>query len=268
MSGSIRGAPIGDNVRMHIDVIGHGPALVLLHGWALHGGVFAPLVERLSPHFQLHLVDLPGHGFGRQDSTPLALPDVVAAIAAATPPAVWLGWSLGGLFALHATATLPQVRGLAMIAATPRFVRGPDWPEAVDRDVFVQFGQDLARDYRGTLDRFLALDTLGSAHAKAELRSLRDALTARGEPAADTLQQGLRLLERTDLRRALPQLTRPSLWIGGQRDRLVPAAGMQTAAARAPQAQTLTVVGGGHAPFLGHADQVAEALQRFVASIP
>ncbi|WP_134954608.1 alpha/beta fold hydrolase, partial [Xanthomonas citri] len=81
---------------MHIDVIGHGPALVLLHGWALHGGVFAPLVERLAPHYQLHLVDLPGHGFSRDDSTPLALPYVVAEIAAATPPAVWLGGGGGG----------------------------------------------------------------------------------------------------------------------------------------------------------------------------
>lgn len=65
----MRCPPIGDNAHMHIDVIGQGPALVLLHGWALHGGVFAPLVERLSPHFQLHLVDLPGHGFSRQDPT-------------------------------------------------------------------------------------------------------------------------------------------------------------------------------------------------------
>ncbi|MEQ8035007.1 pimeloyl-ACP methyl ester esterase BioH [Xanthomonas sp. WHRI 6106] len=253
---------------MHIDVIGHGPALVLLHGWALHGGVFAPLVERLSPHYQLHLVDLPGHGFSRDDSTPLALPYVVAAIAAATPPAVWLGWSLGGLFALHAAATQPQVRGLAMIAATPRFVRGSDWPDAVERDVFVQFGKELTRDYRGTLERFIALDTLGSAHARSELRSLRETLTARGEPAPEALQQGLTLLERTDLRRALPQLARPSLWIAGQRDRLVPAAGMHAAAALTPHAQALTIAGGGHAPFLGHADQVSEALQRFVASVP
>ena len=55
---------------MHIEVTGSGPALVLIHGWALHGGIFAPLVERLAPHFELHVVDLPGHGHSRDDATP------------------------------------------------------------------------------------------------------------------------------------------------------------------------------------------------------
>jgi len=147
---------------MHIDVTGQGPDLVLIHGWALQGGVFAPLVQRLAGHFTLHLVDLPGHGHSRDDTTPLRLPFVVNAIAAATPPAVWCGWSLGGLFALHAAATLPKVRGLAMIAATPRFVRGDDWPHAVEPAVFEQFGRELATDFGGTLERFLALDVMGS----------------------------------------------------------------------------------------------------------
>ena len=253
---------------MHIQTIGQGPALVLIHGWALHGGVFAPLVERLSTQFQLHLVDLPGHGHSQDDDTPLALPHLVRAIAAATPPAVWLGWSLGGLVALQAAATQPQVRGLVMMAATPRFVRGEDWPHAVQASVFEQFGRDLAEDYRGTLERFLALDTLGAEHGRSELRTLREMLVARGEPAPRALQEGLLLLQRSDLRRSLSSLPRPSLWIGGARDRLVPAAALEAAAARAPQAQAMIIPGGGHAPFLGHADQVAEALQHFVASIP
>ena len=105
---------------MHIDVIGQGPALVLIHGWALHGGVFAPLVERLSPHLQLHLVDLPGHGASRDDPTPLRLPHVVNAIAAATPPAAWCGWSPGGHFAPHAPPLLPPVPPLALTAAAER----------------------------------------------------------------------------------------------------------------------------------------------------
>ena len=47
---------------LHVDVIGDGPPLVLLHGWAMHGGAFAPLVERLRDRHTLHVVDLPGHG--------------------------------------------------------------------------------------------------------------------------------------------------------------------------------------------------------------
>ena len=82
-------------MSLHIEVVGNGPALVLIHGWALHGGEFAPLVDRLAAQYQLHLVDLPGHGFSHDDATPLRLPHVVNAIAAATPPAVWCGWSLG-----------------------------------------------------------------------------------------------------------------------------------------------------------------------------
>lgn len=252
---------------MHIEVTGSGPALVLIHGWALHGGIFAPLVERLAGQFELHIVDLPGHGHSRDDATPLRLPYLVSAIAAATPPAVWCGWSLGGLVALHAAATLPQVRGLAMLAATPRFVRGQDWPDAVEASVFEQFGRDLEQDYRGTLERFLALDVMGSQHGRSELRTLREALVARGEPAPRALQEGLTLLERSDLRGALPSLRKPGLWIGGQRDRLVPARAMHAAAALVPDGlhAAHTIEGGGHAPFLGHADQVAGLLQRFVA---
>lgn len=250
---------------MHIEVFGRqGPALVLIHGWALHGGVFAPLVDRLAATYQLFVVDLPGHGHSRDDATPLALAHVVHEIASATPPAVWIGWSLGGLFALHGAATQPQVRGLAMISATPRFVRGEDWPSGVASSVFQQFSRDLESDYRGTLERFVALDTIGLDHVNGEHRQLRESLSSRGEPAPRVLQEGIRLLERTDLRRALPSLRTPSLWIAGQRDRMVSARGMHTAAGLAPQSQTMTIAGGGHAPFIGHADQVAEALQRFV----
>ena len=76
-------------MSLHIEVVGHGPPLVLVHGWGLHGGVFAPLVERLSGEFQLHLVDLPGHGHSRDDHTPLTLEACVPELLARTPPAVW-----------------------------------------------------------------------------------------------------------------------------------------------------------------------------------
>ncbi|MCL1636099.1 pimeloyl-ACP methyl ester esterase BioH [Luteimonas sp. SX5] len=256
--------------ELHIEIAGDGPALVLIHGWAMHGGIFAPLVARLRDRYTLHLVDLPGHGYSHRDDTPLTLEACVAAIAARTPPAVWIGWSMGGLFALHAAATLPQVRGLAMVCATPRFVvdggaDGRPWPHAVSPDVFAQFARDLETDYRSTLDRFLVLDTIGAEHGREELRTLRQELFSRCEPAPRILQQGLTLLERSDLRDALPQLRVPSLWVSGRRDRLVPPAGMRDAAAMATDSTYLDIAGGGHAPFLGHADAVSQAIDEFAS---
>ena len=35
-------------MSLRTDVTGQGPALVLLHGWAMHAGIFGPLVERLA----------------------------------------------------------------------------------------------------------------------------------------------------------------------------------------------------------------------------
>ncbi|MEO8365462.1 MAG: pimeloyl-ACP methyl ester esterase BioH [Pseudoxanthomonas sp.] len=252
---------------MHIEVVGAGPPLVLIHGWGLHGGVFAPLVDRLSGRYQLHLPDLPGHGYSRDDRTALTLQASVVEILARTPPATWLGWSLGGLFALHAASVSPQVRALALVAATPRFVRGQDWPNAVESSVFEQFGRDLEQDYRGTLERFLALDTIGSEHARAELRTLKQNLYARGEPAPLALQQGLALLEQSDLRALLPTLSIPSMWISGHRDRLVPPAAMREAAAMTAGSRYVDIAGGGHAPFLGHADQVADEIRDFMDKI-
>jgi pimeloyl-[acyl-carrier protein] methyl ester esterase len=254
-------------MALHIDVVGKGPPLVLLHGWALHGGVFAPLVERLSGEFEMHLVDLPGHGHSRDSTLPLTLEACVPELLARTPPAVWIGWSLGGLFAMQAASVSPRVRGLVLIAATPRFVRADDWPHAVECSVFEQFGTDLTHDYARTLERFLALDTIGSEHARAELRTLKANLFARGEPAATALQEGLLLLEHTDLRADLHALQVPNLWISGRRDRLVPPLGMLAAASMTPHAEHLDIAGGGHAPFLGHADQVAAEIRSFMANI-
>lgn len=253
---------------MYIEVCGNhdGPALVLIHGWALHGGIFAPLVQWLAPHFQLHVVDLPGHGFSHDDATRLRLPYLVNAIATATPPAVWCGWSLGGLVALHAAATLPQARGVAMLAASPCFVRHDGWPHAVDHSLLEQLNRDLKQDYHGTLNRFLELDVMGAQHDRQELRALRQTLADRGQPAPRALHEGLLLLDRSDLRGALPSLRKPGLWIGGQRDRLAPPTALRAAAALAPAGlhHAHIIEGGGHAPFLGHADVVAALLENFV----
>lgn len=256
-------------MSLRIDTVGGGPPLVLLHGWAMHSGIFAPLVERLRADFTLHLVDLPGHGLNRDSELPLALDGVAAAIAGRVPRATWLGWSLGGLVALRAAQSHPAaVRGLAMVCASPRFVRAPDWPQGMDLAVFETFASELARDYRGTIDRFLMLEAQGSDRVREELRLLRAQVFAVCEPAPGRLAEGLAVLQDSDLRAGLPALAMPSLWIAGRRDRLVFPQAMEDAAAMAPRSRFVRIEHGGHAPFLSHADEVAAMLRDFFAGLP
>ena len=180
----------------------------------------------------------------------------------------WLGWSLGGLVALEAALERPlHVRALALVAASPRFVVGPGWPHGVEQAVFDAFGRELARDWRGTLDRFLALECVGSDCARSDLRTLRTHVFERGEPAVHVLDDGLKILADTDLRPHLPELECPSLWIAGARDRLVPWQAMQAAAALAPRGTFARIDGGGHAPFIGHPQRVLHALDEWLARI-
>ncbi|MCE7032390.1 pimeloyl-ACP methyl ester esterase BioH [Lysobacter sp. GX 14042] len=253
---------------MHIETRGHGPSLILLHGWAMHSGLFEPLVARLAGRFTLHFVDLPGHGHARNDDRALEPAALGRELAARLPGAVWLGWSLGGMVALRAALDHPgQVRGLVMVASSPRFVQGRDWPHGVRPSLFREFGDALGRDFRGTLDGFLALEALGSPEATRELRGLRAQAFERGEPAPHVLQEGLRLLEQVDMRDELGRLRVPSLWLSGRRDRLVPPAAMTAAARLAPGAHSVRIDNAGHAPFLGAPDRVAAEVAAFIGAL-
>jgi pimeloyl-[acyl-carrier protein] methyl ester esterase len=251
---------------MHIETQGAGADLVMIHGWAMHAGIFAGFARALAPQFRLHLVDLPGHGYSRDDAGSLDPAECGRRIAEKVPRAIWLGWSLGGLVAMRAALDQPaKVRGLVLVSSSPRFVVGDDWMHGVAPSVFAEFGAGLAGDYRGTIERFLALETLGSEHARSELRALKHDVFAHGEPAMSALTEGLRVLDATDFRDDIGRIKVPSLWIAGRRDRLVDADAMKWAAGQS--GGRYVECNSGHAPFLGHADALAASIVRFAAEL-
>ena len=248
-------------MSLYHDRVGRGPKLVLLHGWGMNAAVWGPLLPSLSAHFQVTLIELPGHG----DSPPAAAADLsewaAACLAVAPPNAHWLGWSLGGQIALRAARLAPaRVNRLSLIAATPRFVQGDDWPCAMPAATFEQFAAALGDDPNATLARFLGLQVRGAEHARETLRLLRAELAQRRPASAAGLVQGLELLLRNDLRAELQQLSCPSHWLFGARDTLVPAALHPRLSEALPQARIETIPGAGHAPFLSHPDACLDAL--------
>jgi pimeloyl-[acyl-carrier protein] methyl ester esterase len=254
---------------MHVDR--HGPEsghpIALIHGWAMHGGIFRPLVDRLADRFRVHVVDLPGHGHSSGQWPDFDLDDCVARLTQQLPPSIWIGWSLGGLVTLRAATTSPDaVRGLGLICASPCFVAREDWAQGVDLAVLQQFGRELADDYRGTIERFLALESLGDEQAASCLRELRAQVFERGEPSVSALEAGLHTLEQVDLRAPLSRLDCPSAWIAGSRDRLVPWRAMQWAA-EAAQGRFQRIDGAAHAPFLTHLAKVVTSIDGLVHEV-
>jgi pimeloyl-[acyl-carrier protein] methyl ester esterase len=250
-------------MSLYTETVGSGPALVLLHGWGLHAGVWASVIDRLAQEHTLTLIDLPGHGRSR-DAVMTGADSVVEQLLEVAPSnAVWAGWSLGGMLALQLAATAPdRVKGLIMVAALPSFVERNDWPFGMPREVFAGFAGQLETDFDATLLRFLSLQTRGVENARELLRQLREELGRYGAPEPRTLHAGLLILGDSDLRTELRDLSVPVQMIMGERDTLVDWQGtrqLQTHSALAVE----VIPGAGHAPFLSHADSFCRAVSRF-----
>ena len=253
---------------LHVESVGSGPALVLLHGWAMHSGIWGPLVGRLARRFRVHAVDLPGHGHSALGA-PFTLESACAAVASAVPaegrPLIVVGWSLGGLVAMRWARQDPvRVSRLVLVATTPRFPAGSDWPHGVSAETLARFGDELHVAWKLTIQRFLALQLQGSEHGRATLAAMRQQVFARGEPAPKALFGALDAIVTTDLRAEVTEIAQPALVIAGGRDTLaLPAAG-RWLGERLPDAHFAAIEGAAHVPFLSHPDAFGAALDPFV----
>lgn len=248
---------------LHHESRGGGQDLVMVHGWGMHSGVWSGWADSLAERFCVHLVDLPGHGLSDYSVGP-HLDDWSTALAETVPAgAWWLGWSLGGLVALNLARLSPQtVRGLILIASTPRFVTAADWPCAVAAAVFDEFAEQLQCSLERTLMRFLSLQVRGSDTGGNALRHLRAALRERPYPRSEALAAGLHLLQNSDLRGALPDLDTPVCWLFGERDTLAPAG----VGSRVPGRHAV-IAGAAHTPFLSHSQLCTDRVNGWLAAL-
>jgi pimeloyl-[acyl-carrier protein] methyl ester esterase len=254
-------------MNLHVEVTGSGAPLVMLHGWGMHGGVWTDTVRKLAADFQIHNVDLPGHGQSPwiEDSGSRIEEWVDVLTAQFTEPINLCGWSLGGIIAQHWAAREPEkVRRLILVNSTPCFAAREDWAYGMPQETLAQFAAELEKNHAATLRRFLALQIRGSEAEREVLGVLREKLFSRGEPRLEALRGGLAILRDADLRDALPQIAQPTLVIAGDRDKLTPPEASHYLAQSLPNARAVVVAGAAHAPFLSHPEVFIEQVKSFL----
>jgi pimeloyl-[acyl-carrier protein] methyl ester esterase len=262
--------------RLHVEVRGAGPPVVMLHGWGLNVRVWDTLGAALEARARLIALDLPGHGRSpwRADRAAAAqqvqwLGETVAEAIGAEPYSL-LGWSLGGQLALAWAAAppagLPAPAHLALIGATPRFTAAPDWPHGTPEAQLERLAEGLRRDYHRTVSDFLDLQVRASAAGEAVLEQLRTALFTHGEARPEALAAGLELLRTLDLRAVLGSIGAPTLAVAGQYDRVLLPAATRALAAALPHARFAEIRRAAHAPFLSHTAEVADLLSDFLGA--
>jgi pimeloyl-ACP methyl ester carboxylesterase len=253
--------------RLHVDVDGAGPPVVLAHGFGGSARNFGPQMRALRDRYRVVRYDARGHGRSDAPSEPDAygpaafvgdmgrVLDEVGAL-----DAVVGGLSMGAGVALRFALAHPErVRGL-VLSAFPAGADDPDgfagkalgFADTIERDGLEAAGEEYVWGPKTRLDRnavnFVRQGFLEHPpHALAH--TLRGLIGAQPPVAA--------------MRQQLALLRRPALVVVGSED--APSRRASEALVRAlPQARLVVVPGAGHVVNLQKPEEVSAAMHEFL----
>lgn len=245
---------------LHAERWGKGAPVVLIHGFTQSSRSWGQVAATLAEDHTVIALDAPGHG--QSAGVEADLPTGADLMARAGGEAAWVGYSMGGRYALHVALRHPGlVRRLVLVSATG----GMDSPE--ERGARRQSDEGLATRVEDEgVAAFVAwwlqrplFATLPPAAAAVETRlggtaaglaaSLRLAGTGTQEP----------------LWSQLPRLEMPVLVVAGHQDQVYVGHARRLAAGIGTNATLAVVPGAGHACHLERPDAFLEIIQPFLA---
>ena len=250
---------------MHIKKIGQGKDLVLIHGWGMHSGIWEPIIDKFSNEYTLHLVDIPGMGKSHVID-PYDLNHVVEVISESLPTSFdILGWSLGSLITLKMSLMYPEkIHRMVLVGGTPCFINRTDWSHGVDVRDFNDFANKLFKNYKSTMMNFYTLQLMHSKNSKLLIKKLKQIDEAENPPDVKSLQLGLDILLKNDLRDDINKIDHQTLLIVGDMDRLTPKSASMWLESHMKKGQLKVIEGASHIPFLSHPDEFFRHLDRFL----
>ena len=256
-----------NDVRVHYELAGEGPPLLLLAGLASDGASWAPIVDLLAPRFRLILPD--NRGSGRTGPlAPFAFADFADDVAALLDSlgigaADVIGHSMGGMIALDlamrhpgrvrrvifaATGTGADPRAAAMLGALAR-ARGEGLSDANYLWLFHPWLFAPA---------FFARPGANEAAVEAAL-AYPHRQTAAGNAAQLAATAGL------DLSRCISDLSIPALVLAGSDDLLFTTTRIRDTFATLPDARIEVIATAGHALHWDQPAAFAAAVTTFLA---
>ncbi|MFZ5558062.1 MAG: alpha/beta fold hydrolase BchO [Pseudomonadota bacterium] len=256
-------------LRWHVQQLGTGPAVLLLHGTGAATHSWRGLAPLLARHFTVVAPDLPGHGFtDLPPSRRLSLPGMAEDVAAllhtlSIEPLVAVGHSAGAaVLARMALDSAIAPRALASLNGALLPLSG------VPGRLFPPMAKLLAAT--PLVPRVFAWRAGERAAVERLIRSTGSALEPAGTEyyarlvrSADHVGATLAMMANWDLRPLqldLPRLRVPLTLVVGTDDRTVPPSEARRAKALVPSARIVTLPGLGHLAHEERPEAVAELL--------
>ena len=261
--------PTADGTELHVEETGEGPTVLLVQGLGYATWAWSRNVPALARRFRVVAFD--NRGTGRSDkpdipyTVELLSDDALAVLeAVGGVPAHVAGFSLGGYVALTLAIRHPDaVTSLVLLSTT---CGGPDAegvPESTRAAWLAASELDPAAYAREIMP--LAFAPGWTEAYPGEFEELLEARLAYPTPVFAWRRQfdaGERFLETgVDATR----ITQRTLVIHGTEDRVVPYANAELLASRIPDCKLVRLDGAGHLAMIERADEVDDALGRFLA---
>jgi pimeloyl-[acyl-carrier protein] methyl ester esterase len=227
-------------------------------------------LEGLSDSFRVITIDLQGHGKSPPHAGVFQIKGCAVDIAGLFEflqlyNALLAGWSMGSLIALELFVPLRErLSGLVLIAGTPRFTRGDDFPfglSVVDVDGMTR---KVQRSLRRALEGFTARMFVSGELDDPSLASMvKELLSSVPMPTSDVALQALDALVESDLRDRLALIDLPTLIINGDCDDICLPLASEFLAQQIASTRRIVFAGCGHAPFLTQSRRFNACLEEF-----
>lgn len=244
--------------RWHLQEMGQGDTLLLLHGAGGSTHSFRDLMPLLAEHYHVVALDLPGQGFTQLGARHrCGLPQTVEDIATLCTRQGWqpkgiIGHSAGGAVALSLAAKALSPRGqppkvVGINAALDNFdgLAGALFPMLARLLAAVPFTARAFSSATATPERIKALiGSTGSDIGPAGLALYQRLIGDRNHVDATLLMMAQWSL--ADLTQQLPGIDAHTLFIVGDKDRTVPPRVSESAAAKMPHATVAHLADAGH----------------------